>query len=124
MPNDGAGNDYLSGGEGNDIAYGGDGDDLFAFGGIDDGAAASGMDTFSGGGGWTDTILLDGMIGVPTASAGWTMTVDGGGAYTENANTATGVQNWYFSPRLELGPRYRHAALTNGWAAGGAETGH
>ncbi len=102
MPYDGAGNDYLSCGEGNDIAYGGDVDDLFAFHGINDDATINGTDTFSGGAGRTDSILLDGATGDSTASSGWTMTVDGGSTCTENANTATGVQNWHFSPGLSL----------------------
>ena len=66
------GHDNLTGGLGDDSLYGGEGSDLFN---ID---PTSGADDIYGGagGGWTDTISVDGTMAL--ADGDWTISVDGG----------------------------------------------
>ncbi|MCF6196429.1 MAG: hypothetical protein L3J50_06960 [Emcibacter sp.] len=67
------GDDTLIGGTGNDSMFGGAGNDTFVFG------ANEGTDIVSGGdgGGWTDTIQLDGFSD-SDSQQGWTLTLDDG----------------------------------------------
>ena len=78
-----ANDNRLDGGAGDDTIHGGDGNDIFVFGGGD------GADTFHGGAGWADDIRLEDVSGGPNAGKGWVLTVDGGGTYTEGANSLT-----------------------------------
>ncbi|MBF0454601.1 MAG: hypothetical protein HQL72_07255, partial [Magnetococcales bacterium] len=82
----GAGDDVMGGEAGDDTMMGGDGNDLFIFG------ADSGMDTADGGGGgWIDTVDLQGVDGGPSDSleeAGdWTLETDA--EYTIDAENNT-----------------------------------
>jgi Ca2+-binding RTX toxin-like protein len=69
----GAGDDTLTGDAGSDLLVGGAGDDVFLFGAGDD------DDTVQGGlaGGWTDTIMLDGVTG-DYLTGDWTLTLTSG----------------------------------------------
>ena len=75
----GAGDDSFDGGAGNDRLFGNDGDDLFTF------QSGDGRDFVDGGagGGWTDTLRLEGAGGGEVPD-GWTLTLDKGSAITED----------------------------------------
>tara|TARA_R110002096_G_scaffold280294_1_gene474426 strand:- start:807 stop:6806 length:6000 start_codon:yes stop_codon:yes gene_type:complete len=70
----GEGDDVLNGGAGNDALYGGDGSDHLEF------MANMGNDTADGGagGGWMDTLELNGLDGSSGPGDGWTLTLDQG----------------------------------------------
>ena len=80
----GAGNDTLSGGVGTDLLVGGAGDDAFIF------ANGDGGDTIQGGvgGGWTDTIQLQGVTG-DYLTGDWTLNLTAGSIQGQAGNLLT-----------------------------------